>query len=194
MPHSRPNAWSIDLVNLKRILCTVNSSLRCLIFDFHKTFSTFKHKQNNQKFQNVRTDVGEQTKFDTSPWLAVGVAADSHLDCTRTNIPFLSCYFSVKIHFLFSRSRFFFSRSMYGAVSPVTDVYVMRTLNTILLLLPLHRLFIPSSCFPPLIFPSFSHFSVVFSIFLWCETEVSLSFSLSCFGLFLKLLKRKKIH
>lgn len=94
---------------------------------------------------------------------------------------------------------FFLSRSMYDAVSPVTDVYVMRTLNTIFL--PLHLLFTLQVYVFHLWFSLHSHIFVDFffsssfrSFSSRCETEVSLSFSLSCFGLFLKTLKRKKIH
>lgn len=135
----------------------VKLSFRCLMFGFHKTLFTSKQDQNSRKTQNVRFGLDAQTKLKRLLRLAVGVAADSYSARTRTNIPFLSCYFSVKIHFLFSRSRFF-SLSLHVWCCVACNWCVCYAHFKYNLSPSSSSFHSPSLCFPPLIFPSFSYF------------------------------------
>lgn len=150
-----------------------------------------KYKRSDQKNWNGKM---KMSKFPRSHqikiiiWMAIGVAVDIDFECTRTHIPFLSCYFSVKIHFLFSRSQFL-SLSLTFSHSVRVWCYVACNWCVCYAHFKYNFSSSSSSFHSKFLFPTFdfSFVFIFFPSFLLRVTEVSLfSSSLSCFGIFLK--------
>lgn len=163
--HSRSNWYFIFHWMLKS--CVKTSKIAISMSKIISNVNRIKLQKTKNEDEKKCWYCDENKINNTNIWLAFGVAADNYFEHTRIYIPFLSCYFLVKIHFLSLSKSVFLLLLLYSAMSPVTDVYVMLTLNTISP--PLHLLFIPSSCYHLWFF--------LHSHLFWCEQEV-LSFVL----------------